>query len=197
MWVYAEKVEAKFSHVLGTKVGGNDCSALPRTLKLVCSNWFSLNFVTKYLETASKLHFSQLLHFGTAQNCKKWQKLQNWKLTLGHLPLCLPTKKYIKPPPKNDESGPKRQKQPKTAQKHKNANFSKFPRCPNFKFFVVFREVICQKLALILDPVNFLWVFILFRWVCVELFLKKIHIVSNHMWIWSAHPLSSSRYQSL
>ena len=36
---------------------------------------------------------------------------------------------------------------------------SKFPRCPFFKFFVVTREVICQKMAPILDPVNFFWVF--------------------------------------
>ena len=36
---------------------------------------------------------------------------------------------------------------------------SKFPRCPIFKFFVVTREVICQKMAPILDPVNFFWVF--------------------------------------
>ena len=89
----------------------------------------------------------------------KTEKVQNLKLTSGHLPLCLPTKKYIKPPQKNDESGPKRQKQPKTAPKHQNANFSKFPRCPIFKFFVVTREVICQKMAPILDPVNFFWVF--------------------------------------
>ena len=100
-----------------------------------------------------------------AKNCKKrpkngkTEKVQKWKLTRGHLPLCLPTKKYIKPPQKNDESGPKRQKQPKTAPKHQNANFSKFPRCPIFKFFVVTREVICQKMAPILDPVNFFWVF--------------------------------------
>ena len=36
---------------------------------------------------------------------------------------------------------------------------SKSPRCPIFKFFVVTREVICQKMAPILDPVNFFWVF--------------------------------------
>ena len=33
---------------------------------------------------------------------------------------------------------------------------SKFPRCPIFKFFVVTRELICQKMAPILDPVIFL-----------------------------------------
>ena len=32
---------------------------------------------------------------------------------------------------------------------------SKFPRCPIFKYFMVTREVICQKMAPILDPVNF------------------------------------------
>ena len=36
---------------------------------------------------------------------------------------------------------------------------SKSPRCPIFKFFVVTREVICQKVAPIWDPVNFFWVF--------------------------------------
>ena len=41
----------------------------------------------------------------------------------------------------------------------KNLIFSKFPRCPIFNFFVVTREVICQKMAPILDPVNFFWVF--------------------------------------
>ena len=41
----------------------------------------------------------------------------------------------------------------------KNSIFSKFPRCPIFNFFVVTREVICQKMAPILDPVNFFWVF--------------------------------------
>ena len=37
--------------------------------------------------------------------------------------------------------------------------FSKRARCPIFKYFVVTREVICQKMAPILDPVNFFWVF--------------------------------------
>ena len=37
----------------------------------------------------------------------------------------------------------------------KKSIFSKFPPCPIFKFFVVTREVICQKMAPILDPVNF------------------------------------------
>ena len=36
---------------------------------------------------------------------------------------------------------------------------SKSPHCPIFKFFVVTREVICQKMAPILDPVNFFGVF--------------------------------------
>ena len=36
---------------------------------------------------------------------------------------------------------------------------SKSPRCPIFNFFVVTREVIFQKMAQILDPVNFFWVF--------------------------------------
>ena len=39
--------------------------------------------------------------------------------------------------------------------KNKNANFSKSARCPVFKFFVVIREVILQKMAPILAPVNF------------------------------------------
>ena len=53
--VDAEKVEAKLSHFLVTKLGGNDCSALPRTWRLVCSIWFSLYFVTKCLKTHWKL----------------------------------------------------------------------------------------------------------------------------------------------
>ena len=39
--------------------------------------------------------------------------------------------------------------------KNKNANFSKSPHGPIFKFCVVIREVILQKMAPILDPVNF------------------------------------------
>ena len=39
--------------------------------------------------------------------------------------------------------------------KNKNANFSKSPHGPIFKFCVVIREVILQKISLILDPVNF------------------------------------------
>ena len=39
--------------------------------------------------------------------------------------------------------------------KNKNANFSKRARCPILKFFVVIREVILQKMAPILAPVNF------------------------------------------
>ena len=39
--------------------------------------------------------------------------------------------------------------------KNQNANFSKRARCPIFKLFVVIREVILQKMAPILDPVNF------------------------------------------
>ena len=39
--------------------------------------------------------------------------------------------------------------------KNKNANFSKSPHGPIFKFFVVIREVILQKMAPILAPVNF------------------------------------------
>merc|ERR1712055_273764 len=39
--------------------------------------------------------------------------------------------------------------------KNKNANFSKRARCPIFKFCVVIREAILQKMAPILDPVNF------------------------------------------
>ena len=36
---------------------------------------------------------------------------------------------------------------------------SKSPRCPIFKFFVVTREFICQKMSPILDPVYFFGVF--------------------------------------
>ena len=36
---------------------------------------------------------------------------------------------------------------------------SKRARCPIFKFFVLTREVIFPKMAPILDPVNFFWVF--------------------------------------
>ena len=39
--------------------------------------------------------------------------------------------------------------------KNKYANFSESPHGPIFKFCVVIREVILQKMALILDPVNF------------------------------------------
>ena len=39
--------------------------------------------------------------------------------------------------------------------KNKNANFSKSPHGPIFKFFVVIREVILQKMAPILALVNF------------------------------------------
>ena len=39
--------------------------------------------------------------------------------------------------------------------KNKNANFSKRARCPIFKFFLVIREVILQKMAPISAPVNF------------------------------------------
>ena len=39
--------------------------------------------------------------------------------------------------------------------KNKNANFSKSSHGPIFKFFVVIREVILQKMAPILAPVNF------------------------------------------
>ena len=40
-------------------------------------------------------------------------------------------------------------------EKNKNANFSKSPHGPIFKFCVVIREAILQKMAPILDPVNF------------------------------------------
>ena len=43
--------------------------------------------------------------------------------------------------------------------KNKNANFSKRARCPIFKFFVVIREAILQKMAPILDQVNFFFCF--------------------------------------
>ena len=39
--------------------------------------------------------------------------------------------------------------------KNKNANFSKRAHGPIFKFCVVIREAILQKMAPILDPVNF------------------------------------------
>ena len=38
---------------------------------------------------------------------------------------------------------------------NKNANFSESPHGPIFKFCVVIREAILQKMAPILDPVNF------------------------------------------
>ena len=39
--------------------------------------------------------------------------------------------------------------------RNRNAIFSKSPHGPIFKFFVVIREAILQKMAPILDPVNF------------------------------------------
>ena len=49
---------------------------------------------------------------------------------------------------------------------------SKFPRCPIFNFFVVIREVILQKMAPILDPVNFFFGFDPFGPLCLfKLFL--------------------------
>ena len=53
--------------------------------------------------------------------------------------------------------------------KNKNANFSKSPHGPIFKFFVVIREVILQKMAPILAPVNFFFGFDPFRQLCVGL----------------------------
>ena len=50
--------------------------------------------------------------------------------------------------------------------KNKNANFSKSARCPVFKFFVVIREVILQKMAPILAPVNFFFGFDPYRQLC-------------------------------
>ena len=46
----------------------------------------------------------------------------------------------------------------KWAKNDKNGSKSKFPRCPIFKFFVVNREVIPEKMAPILDSINFFWV---------------------------------------
>ena len=47
----------------------------------------------------------------------------------------------------------------KTGKKHKNGSKSKFPHCPIFKFFVVTRGIIPEKMPPVLDPVNFFWVF--------------------------------------
>ena len=46
-----------------------------------------------------------------------------------------------------------------TRKSEKKGPNSKRARCPIFKFFVVTREVICQKMAPILDPVNIFGVF--------------------------------------
>ena len=43
--------------------------------------------------------------------------------------------------------------------KKQNANFSKRAGCPILKFLVVIREVILQKMAPILAPVNFFFQF--------------------------------------
>ena len=51
----AKKVEVKLGHLLCTKLGGNDSSAVPCTLSLVCSQKKSLKFITKCLKTPSKL----------------------------------------------------------------------------------------------------------------------------------------------
>ena len=50
--------------------------------------------------------------------------------------------------------------------KNKNVNFSKSPHGPIFKFCVVIREVFLQKMAPILDPVNFFFGFDPFRQLC-------------------------------
>ena len=54
--------------------------------------------------------------------------------------------------------------------KNKNANFSKRARCPIFNFFVVIREVILQKMAPILAPVNFFFGFDPYRQLCLAMF---------------------------
>ena len=59
--------------------------------------------------------------------------------------------------------------------KNKNANFSKSPHGPIFKFFVVIREVILQKVAPILDPVNFFSVLTLLG-KCVDSYTEKYDI---------------------
>ena len=46
----------------------------------------------------------------------------------------------------------------KWAKNDKNGSKSKFLRCPIFKFFVVIREVIPEKMAPISDSINFFWV---------------------------------------
>ena len=60
--------------------------------------------------------------------------------------------------------------------KNKNANFSKRAHGPIFKFCVVIREAILQKMAPILDPVNFFSVLTLLD-DCVPTYLwdKLIH----------------------
>ena len=54
----------------------------------------------------------------------------------------------------------------KWAKNDKNGSKSKFPRCPIFKFFVVTREVIPEKMPPILDSMNFFWVLTPFRPQC-------------------------------
>ena len=51
----AEKVEVKLSHMLCTKLGGDELSALPHTFILMWSHFCSLKFITKCLKTRSKL----------------------------------------------------------------------------------------------------------------------------------------------
>ena len=46
----------------------------------------------------------------------------------------------------------------KWAKNDKNGSKSKFPHSPIFKFFVVIREVIPEKMAPISDSINFFWV---------------------------------------
>ena len=60
----------------------------------------------------------------------------------------------------------------KWAKNDKNGSKSKFPRCPIFKFFVVTREVIPEKMPPILDSINFFWVLTLLGH-CASYFLRK------------------------
>ena len=74
----------------------------------------------------------------------------------------------------------------KTGKKHKNGSKSKFPHCPIFKFFVVIRDVIPEKMPPILDPVNFFWVFSLLGH-CVSInnfnIEKKLAVAVSAVWI--------------
>ena len=67
----------------------------------------------------------------------------------------------------------------KWAKNDKNGSKSKFPRCPIFKFFVVTREVIPEKMPPILDSINFFGVLTLLghSGACLPIVYVPVHIV--------------------